>query len=184
MAVLGHLSSKPVRKIIWASYGSRADSWFFAYEMVDGSTAFQVGARIPLALRHFVDRICLVDDLRSALHVQLGNSESFVAWAQTSWACHGVPDAVEAELCRLSGAHMRTSTVTRGSFKGSLRQVTWHGDGSYFVEGQQGYFWHFGSSVTCQAWAKLWSGRTATPSLTELSELVVSTAFGGAFAVD
>ncbi|KAF1931286.1 uncharacterized protein M421DRAFT_417934 [Didymella exigua CBS 183.55] len=173
MEVLGDISSKPVRKITWASYGSRPDSWFFAYEMTDGTSAFQVGETIPPALQQFIDRVRPVADLCSALRVQLGDNDSFFAWAKASWACHGVPAAIEAELCHLSGAHMRSATVTRGSLKGTLSQVTWHGDGSYFIGGQQGYFWHFESSIAHQAWARLWSSGTAAPSLTELAELVL-----------
>lgn len=163
-----------IKKVTWASYGSHSDSWFFAFEMLDGTSTFQVGASIPPALQQFIDRIRPVDDLCSFLRVQLGKNNSFVAWAKTSWACYGVPAALEAELCQLSAVHMRSTTITRGSLKGTLIQVAWHSDGTYFIEGQQGYFWHFESSVTHSAWVKLWSGKTAAPSLTELSELVVS----------
>ena len=174
LAVLGHILTKPVNKVTWAAYGSHPDSWFYAYELQDGSSTFQIGAGIPSALEQFIDRITPVDDLRSSLRVQLGASDSFVAWAKTSWACHGVPAAVEAELCQLSSAHVRSSAGTRGFLKSALRQLVWHADGTYFIEADQGYFWNFDSSVTHSAWVKLWSGRTAAPSLTELSELVVS----------
>ena len=182
MAVLGHISSKPVKKITWASYGSHPDSWFFSYEMVDGMSDFQVGAAIPPALQQFVDRIRLVDDLRSNLRVQLGDSGSFVAWAKTSWACYGVPAAVEAELCQLSGAHMKSSTATKGSLKTTLTQVTWHGDGSYFIEDADECLWSFKSSVTKKAWDKVLSGRDGIVDPTMMEELVVSTTFRTALA--
>lgn len=174
MAVLKHILTKPVKKVTWASYGSHPDSWFFAYEMTDGTPTFEVGAGIPLALKQFIERITPVDDLRSALRVQLGNNDSFVAWAKTSWACYGVPAAVEAKLCQLSTVHMRSNSSSRGSLEGTLSQVAWHGDGTYFFVAHQDYFWNFDSSIVHNAWIKLWSGNTAAPSLTELSELVVS----------
>ncbi|KAF2623885.1 hypothetical protein BU25DRAFT_349118 [Macroventuria anomochaeta] len=173
MTVLGHISAMPVRKVTWASYGSRPDSWFFAYEMDDGTSTFRAGTGIPAALRQFIDRISQVPDLCSTLRVQLGNNDSFVAWAKTSWASYGIPRALEAELCQLSSAHMRSTTVTRGSLKGTLNRITWHGAGSYYVEGQEGYFWHFEAITTREAWIKLWSRKNATPSLEELSELVL-----------
>jgi hypothetical protein len=174
MTVLKHILIKPVRKVVWASYGSHSDSWFFAYELQDGSSTFQVGAGLPPSWQKFLDRITPVDDLRSSLRVQLGANDSFVAWTKTSWACDGVPAAVEVELYRLSSAHLRSDSSTRGSMKGALSQIVWHADGTYFIHAQQGYFWNFDSSVTLNAWVRLWSGRTAAPSLTELSELVVS----------
>ena len=142
--------------------------------MADGASTFRVGAGIPSALRQFIDRISPVPDLCWALRVQLGNNDSFVAWAKTLWACYGVPKALEVELCQLSGSYMRPAAVTKGSLKGTLSQITWHEDGSYYVEGGEGRFWHFESSITRQAWAKLWSGKNATLSPEELSELVVS----------
>lgn len=167
--------TKPVKKVTWATYGSHLDSWFFAYELQDGSSTFQVGPGIPPVLRQFIGRITPVDNLRSALRAQLGDHDSFVAWTKTSWACHSVPAEVEAQLCQLSSAHMRSSSSTWGSLNGALSQVVWHADGTYFVEAPQGCFWNFASSITQSAWVKLWSGKTAAPSLTELSELVVST---------
>jgi hypothetical protein len=181
MAVLECILNKPVKKVTWASYGSRPDSWFFVFENKDGSAAFRIGADIPLALKQFIERIAPVDDLRTALRVQLGANDSFVAWTKTSWACCGVPAEVEAELCQLSSAHMRSSSSTRGSLKDALNQVVWHADGTYFIEAQQGCFWNFDSSGTHNAWVKLWPGRTVAPSSTELSELVVRTTVTPAF---
>lgn len=174
MAVLKHMLTEPVKKVTCAAYGSHHNSWFFAYELQDGSSTFQVGAGIPPPLQQYTDRITPVNDLHSALRVQLGDQDSFVAWAKTSWACHGVPAAVEAKLCQLSSAHRRSSSSTRGSLNGTLSQIVWHTDGTYFIEAQQGCFWNFASSTIQSAWAKLWSGKTAAPSLMELSELVVS----------
>ncbi|KAF9697563.1 hypothetical protein EKO04_004183 [Ascochyta lentis] len=170
LKVLHDLSDARVRKVTWASYGSHAESWFFVYEMVDGTSTFRVGAAIPPALDQFIQKIKLIPHLLSALRVQLGDSNSFVAWSKTWWACHGIPKALEAELCQMSWTHMMTAAATRGSLQNELKQVAWHNDGSYYIESEQGHDWHFKSDTTQQAWDMLWRGR-ATPK--ELSELVV-----------
>jgi hypothetical protein len=174
MNVLGDFSTGRIKKVTWASYGTHADSWFFAYDLVDGTSTFRIGATIPAALRQFIERISSVTEMCSALRIQLGANDSFVAYVGTSWACYGVPKALEAELCQLSWTYMRCFTVTRGSLKGILSQVTWHGDGSYYVDSQAGNFWHFESVTTRAGWSKLWTSKDTIPSLEELSELVVS----------
>jgi methylenetetrahydrofolate dehydrogenase (NADP+)/methenyltetrahydrofolate cyclohydrolase/formyltetrahydrofolate synthetase len=172
MKILGDVSNGIIWKIIWASYGSHIDSWYFAYKLANGTSTFRFGSAIPAVLRQFIDKVSLMPDLCSALRVQLGDNNSFVAWAKTTWACHGIPEALEAELCRMSLAHTRSNTVTRGSFEGTLSQVMWHSDGSYYVKGQVEDFWNFESSTTLQAWNQLWRGR---PDPKELAELAVST---------
>ena len=67
---------------------------------------------------------------------------------------------------------MRASTVTRGSLKGTLSQVAWHSDGSYYIDGQAGHFWIFETVTTRAGWSKLWKRQDTSPK--ELSELVVS----------
>lgn len=168
------LTFKPVKRISWASYGSHINSWFFAYEMLDGTSTFQSGKEIPTALRQFMDRIRPVSDLYSSLRVQLGDDDSFVAWTKTSWICQGLPVTLEGELLHLSGAHMRIHNILKGSLNAALTQVTWHRDGSYYVEGKAGYFWHFSSDIASKEWIKLWSRKAAIPTLKELSELAVS----------
>ncbi|KAJ4991584.1 hypothetical protein SVAN01_02965 [Stagonosporopsis vannaccii] len=169
--VLSFLMARPVKKVTFASYGSHPDSWYFAFEMTNGKSTFLVGASIPPALREFVNRIRPFPELSSTLRVQLGSNDSFMAWANTSWACSGVPVALETTLCGLSSSYMRTR-VTKGSLRGPLSEVAWNSDGSYYVKAQQGYRWHFESSVTREGWTMLWPERTATPGLEELSELV------------
>lgn len=170
MKVLGDISNGDIRKITWASYGSHPDSWFFAYELRSGLSTFCVGSAIPAALRQFIDKISHIAYLCSTLRVQLGDNDSFVAWTKTSWACCGIPKALEAELCQLSWTHMRSATLTRGSFKDMVSQIVWHGDGSYYVASRERHDWNFASGITCQAWNELWR-RPPTPK--ELSELVV-----------
>jgi|SRR5690242_15508241 len=165
--------ARPVKRVTLASYGSHLDSWYFAFEMANEVPNFLVGAGIPVALRGFLNRIRPFPELTSALHVQLGNNDSFVAWANTSWACSGVPMALELTLCEQSSSYRRAH-MTQGSLRGSLSQVAWNGDGSYYLRGQQGCQWHFESSITREAWTMLWPRKTSTPDFDDLSELVVS----------
>lgn len=173
MQVLRDTLSTRVRRITWASFGSHPDSWFFAYEMHDNTASFCVGSAIPAALRQFIERISPANDLCSALRVQLGSNDSFVAWAKTSWTCHGVPKALEAELCQSSWTHVRSATATRGSIKGTLNQVAFHCNGSYYLECQEGYFWNLESKVIREAWGNFWLSKKSSLGLEELSELVV-----------
>ena len=170
--VLAFLMFKSVKRVTWASYGSAPNSWFFLYELTDGTSTFQFGRDIPAALRQFID--VLTPDLSSSLHVQLGNDNSFVAWAKTCWACNGIPLVLEKELVDLSGSHRRTHIDMKGSLKAAIDQVSWHSDGSYYLEGKEGYFWHFTPIITRKEWTKLWSKGNVTPSIKELSELAVS----------
>ncbi|KZM27371.1 uncharacterized protein EKO05_0010475 [Ascochyta rabiei] len=168
--VLADLTTKRIKRVAWASYGSHTNSWFFAYEMVDGTCTFRVGAAVPPALDPFIEEIKPTPPLLTTLRVQLGDNNSFIAWSKTSWACHGIPAALEAELCQMSWTHMRSDTITRGLLQSEVKQATWHGDGSYYVESQEGRGWKFESDSTQQAWSRLWRGR---PSRKELSELVL-----------
>jgi hypothetical protein len=174
MEVLGDISKDSTQKTTCASYGSHLDSWFFAYELADGTCAFRVGSAIPAALRQFLEKIGSSAHLRSDVRVQLGDNDSFVSWAKTSWACRGVPEALETALCQLSSAHVKSTTITRGSFKHAVNQLTWHSDGSYYVGSEEESSWNFSSSITLQAWRKLWLKTNRSPSFEELSELVVS----------
>ena len=170
MKILGDVSNGIIRKITWASYGSLPSSWFFACELANNTSTFHVGSDIPPALHQFIVKIRPFPHLHSALRVQLGNNGSFIVWSKTSWACYGVPKALEIELCQMSWTHMRSATVTKGSFRSELKQVTWHGDGSYYVRSQVGGHWNFESATTLQAWNGFWCRK---PTVKELSELVV-----------
>jgi methylenetetrahydrofolate dehydrogenase (NADP+)/methenyltetrahydrofolate cyclohydrolase/formyltetrahydrofolate synthetase len=170
--VLAFLTFNSVKRVTWASYGSAPKSWFFVYELTDGTSAFELGKDIPAALRQFID--VLTPDLSSSLRVQLGNDNSFVAWAKTCWACDGIPLVLENELADLRGSYRRTHIDMKGSLKAAIDQVAWHSDGSYYLEGKEGYFWNFTSIITRKEWTKLWSKGDVKPRIKELSELAVS----------
>ncbi|KAJ4337780.1 hypothetical protein N0V95_008238 [Ascochyta clinopodiicola] len=170
LEVLADLSTERIKRVTWASYGSHPDSWFFAYEMVDGTCTFRVGTAIPPALDQFIEKIKPTPHLCTTLRVQLGDRDSFIAWSKTSWACHGIPTSLEAELCTMSWTHIKSGTVTRGSLLSELKQVAWHSDGSFYVESQKGRDWKFESDIMQQAFNRLWHG---SPTSEELSELVL-----------
>lgn len=170
MKILGGVSNGTIRKITWASYGGLPGSWFFACELTNNTHTFHIGSDIPPAVHYFIERIKPFPRLYSALRVQLGDNDSFIVWCKASWACYGIPKSLEAELCRMSWTHMRSATVTKGSSRTELKQVTWHGDGSYYVKSQEGGYWNFESAITLQAWNRLWCRK---PTFEELSELVV-----------
>lgn len=181
MQVLGDITKTNFRRITWASFGSDSDSWFFAYEHMDGTHSFRHGPAIPLELYQYIQKLKPTPYLRSALRVQLGQKNSFVAWSGTLWVCYDIPAALKAGLCQMSGAYMRSTNITRGSFKFGLLYAVWHSDGSYFGKSQHGYHWNFESAVTRQAWLEFWS---RNPTLSELSELVVSPGYPLAYKAD
>ncbi|KAF2998180.1 hypothetical protein E8E13_003779 [Curvularia kusanoi] len=171
LEVLEFLTCNSVARIAWASFGSTPDSYFFRYQINDGKSAFQAGSHIPLALQEFICK--LSPDLRSSLYVQLGDNDSFVAWAKTSWTCRGIPVALEREIANLSRQHIQTLKNTQGSPSAAIDQVAWHPDGSYFLRGAQACYWNFEAETTAQAWAELWSGKSSKPSFRELSYLAL-----------
>lgn len=174
VGVLTHLAFNPVRKVTWASYGSQLHSWFFSFEMEDGTPTHLIGKDAPQELRQWIERVTENPDSSSALRVQLGDSGSFIAWAKSSWICLGLPMALEADLLQLSGSHRVLPTSTQGSFKSRLHHVVWHADGSYYIDARAGFSWHFSSPIARSEWSKLWRETTCTPSIEELSELSVS----------
>ncbi|KAJ4309702.1 hypothetical protein N0V94_008800 [Neodidymelliopsis sp. IMI 364377] len=78
--ILGDISKDSTQKITCASYGSHPNSWFFAYELVDGTCACRVGSAIPATLRQFLEKISSSAHLRSdlvALNPHTPVSETF-----------------------------------------------------------------------------------------------------------
>ncbi|KAJ8104474.1 hypothetical protein OPT61_g10738 [Boeremia exigua] len=49
--VLDRLLGSDIIKVTWASFGPEDDSWFFAFDMSDRTSTFQMGAGVPKALR-------------------------------------------------------------------------------------------------------------------------------------
>jgi hypothetical protein len=79
-----------IKKVLHASFGSDADSFFFTYEMKNGSVAHRAGKAIPAALDSFVKHISAISEEHiSALRVLLGAYGSYIAWAGAVWISHG-----------------------------------------------------------------------------------------------
>jgi hypothetical protein len=119
-----------------ASFGSDANSFFFTYEMRDGSIAHRAGTDLPQSLESFVARASsLSQECASSLRVQLGANRSYVAWTGSVWVAHGIPKDLLTALHNTSsfsfydpnGSALKT---------GTLDNIAWHDNGSwYFANG-------------------------------------------------
>lgn len=149
-----------VKKVTWASFGGdHPSSYFFAYEMKDGSPGHRAGKAIPSTLRPFLDYTSQASfELASALRVQLGANRSWAAWAGSLWACRKVPSALQETLCQLSSGYHEDDNGIKGALKtGTLTNITWHANGSYYVKSSE-HSWNFESDAIKRGWNDLWSG--------------------------
>ncbi|KAJ4299418.1 hypothetical protein N0V90_004663 [Kalmusia sp. IMI 367209] len=143
--VIKDLLYSRINKVLWASFGSDANSFFFTYEMKDGSVAHRAGKAIPITLRSFVEHASTTSiELASSLRVQLGVDGSYVAWAGSIWTCCKVPSALRNALHRLSSTHNVDGSGSQGELKsGTLENVAWHGNGSCYVKSGCKHFFEF-----------------------------------------
>jgi methylenetetrahydrofolate dehydrogenase (NADP+)/methenyltetrahydrofolate cyclohydrolase/formyltetrahydrofolate synthetase len=150
-----------IKKVLWASFGSAPESWFFSFQLKNGSIAVRLGAAAPEALRGYIETLSASNPLLRRLQVQLGHKDSFVAWSSTAWACsNNIPEGLRRCLCQLS-SHTRDNVgVTLGSLKDhrSLTNVQWHHDGAFYLKTSKGQAWDFKSQAMRDAWRKLWPG--------------------------
>ncbi|KAF2707959.1 hypothetical protein K504DRAFT_383596 [Pleomassaria siparia CBS 279.74] len=149
-----------VKKIVCASYGGSSDSWFFRYETHGGQSYSRFGRKIPAACRQFIEASFTSDtpDIYASLHVQLGSQDSFIAWTNVLWICHGVPSQLKVILSQESFQHTPMSEgLMRGVFKhrNPIDHVSWHKNGSFYIKGNQ-HSWNFRSTITKKAWDDLW----------------------------
>ena len=163
-----------VKKVTWASFGDHPRSFFFAYVMNNGSPGHRVGKAIPSTLRPFLEHASQASfEKASALCVQLGADRSWAAWMGTSWACRNVPAALQETLCQLSSDHHKDENGLEGvSNVGSITNVTWHANGSYYVK-SSGHDWSFCSAALQQGWNDMWNG-IKNVAANEPTELAVS----------
>ncbi|KAF1848906.1 uncharacterized protein K460DRAFT_304513 [Cucurbitaria berberidis CBS 394.84] len=158
--VLSEVSAGHIKKIVWASYGSDAESWFFAFETTDGANAFQIGHNTPIALRQFILLLSESEHLLASLRVQLGDKESFVVWTHTVWACSDIPHALQDKLCQLSSAFRESHGVTKGSLKsGTLDNVQWHRNGTFYAKTPSRHTGFYTTKFMLAAWNELWKER-------------------------
>jgi methylenetetrahydrofolate dehydrogenase (NADP+)/methenyltetrahydrofolate cyclohydrolase/formyltetrahydrofolate synthetase len=173
---LAELAGCSIKRIVWVSFGSTAESWFFAYEFTNDAKTFRLGESVPRALRNYVDNFGDPKFLEGTLRVQLGHDDSFVVWSRNSWACYGVPGDLLMRLCKLSAGTRQGSGIFMGSLKkGTLIHVQWSKDGSYYLHSSSAYARWFGSRVLREAWMSLWTGaKDGLIGLQQIEEIAVS----------
>lgn len=80
-----------VKKVLYASFGSDADSFFFSYELENGSVGHRMGSAVSTSLESFVRHVSAIsEEHTSALRVQLGADGSYIAWTGAVWISHGM----------------------------------------------------------------------------------------------
>lgn len=131
---------------------------------------------MPRALREYVDNFGAPKYLEGTLRVQLGHNGSFVVWSRTSWACYGVPEDLRLRLCRLSSGTRDGNEITMGSLKkGTLIQVQWNQDGSFYLQSSSAYARWFEAQILREAWKNLWPGlKGGMLSPEHIAEIAVS----------
>jgi methylenetetrahydrofolate dehydrogenase (NADP+)/methenyltetrahydrofolate cyclohydrolase/formyltetrahydrofolate synthetase len=173
---LAELSGCDIKRILWASFGEKPESWFFAYEFDNGAISLRLGEDAPDALHNYIDRISTSKLLLRSLRVQLGQDGSFVVWSRTAWACCNVPELLCIQLCFLSSTSRDYNGVTKGSLKnGSITNVQWHEDGSFFLRSSDYCRWAFRTAIMRGAWRNLWQDfENGKPGPEHMAELAVS----------
>jgi hypothetical protein len=152
-----------IKKVLWASYGDAPESWIITYEFKNGVVATRLGDDVPLALRSYIDQVSVNDLLLGSLRVQLGANGSFIAWNERDWACSKVPTPLRAELRRLSVVSRDTNSFTAGFFSNAtIKNVQWHADGAFYLEGAGTYSFRFTRDIMHNAWECFWHGLDIT----------------------
>lgn len=174
--ILTEISAGQVKKIVWASFGSALDSWFFAYETADGIGTYQLGSGVPSSLRDYVEHLSLSTLYLASLRVQLGDRNSYVVWSRTAWACSGVPKSLRSKLVQLSSNAREHGGVVKSSLSsGRLENVQWHRNGSFYMKSGGRHSGHNEGKLMKAAWDALWQDDTTTSMATQISrELAVS----------
>ncbi|KAF9728780.1 hypothetical protein PMIN03_011702 [Paraphaeosphaeria minitans] len=134
--VVNDLLSGNIKKVLHASFGNNANSYFFTYEMRDGTIAHRAGSGIPAGLRFFVDRISSASKERaSSLRVQLGASRSYVAWSNSRWISRGIPESLLAVLYHLSSPDFDEANGSQGLLmSGTIDNIAWHDSSSWYFK--------------------------------------------------
>lgn len=177
---LAELAVGDIEKVTWVAFGSTVHSWFFTYAFKNGATTFRLGKGVPGPLREYVDRFGKQADLEGTLRVQLGHANSFVVWSRTAWACSdNIPDELRKRLCTISSGTRGGQNITMGSLKkGTLINVQWNMDDSYYLETTYAHGRRFRSAMLVEAWRSLWPGLEACIFGQEhLAEIAVSEHF-------
>lgn len=173
--ILDRISDARIKRIHWVSFGCHLDSWFILYETPEGRLDYDFGSAIPRAADRFLSERARPDRKISAHYVQLGDAESFVAWTKSHWACSYVPEPLRHALCRMSSEYIGSDYLTTGYLtRGTLDNVQWHRDGSFYVKSGDRHIGYYQADITRKAWAHLWSEGKAPLRDRIQAELAVS----------
>ncbi|KAH7082588.1 hypothetical protein BKA63DRAFT_134863 [Paraphoma chrysanthemicola] len=155
--IVAELAGCDILKVLWASFGDNADSWFIVYQFKNNAIRCRLGDGAPKALHDYIDRISNSSKrLLGTLRAQLGQGNSFVVWSQSIWACSNVPEPVLYRLRQLSSGTRGDQGLTMGSLKqGVLFNVLWHPDGSYYIRNGAFHVYDFKANITRGAWEQL-----------------------------
>jgi hypothetical protein len=121
------------------------------------------------------------------MRVQFGRDDSFLAWTSCLWICHNIPIALKEVLIKESTQHGQSHEgLAKGLFKyNSPSHVSWHENGSYYYQTDEGHLWNFQSSITQKGWNTLWHNHQENSfTVRELKSLAVSTiSFAGCISL-
>ncbi|KAF2871644.1 hypothetical protein BDV95DRAFT_607066 [Massariosphaeria phaeospora] len=167
-SVITDIMGGEVKRIVWASFGSDGNSFFFAYEAKRGGYAYRVGTSIAYEIFEMVH-----DNSSSLIRVQLGNDGAYIIWFGRFWISKRLPAALLRHLVQISQTSVASRTMGRsyGMMSEGLANVTWHADDSYYVK-HCTHAWNFESEIMLESWKKLWQiEEQAGPSAHDLADL-------------
>jgi hypothetical protein len=140
----------------------------------------EYGNATPAALRQFIEEsyTSTSPHLFASMRVQLGRDDSFFAWTKCLWICHNIPTALKELLIDESTEYSQSHEgLVKGLFKYQPpTHVSWHENGSYYYQTNEGHLWNFQSNITQNGWTTLWHNRQGDDfTAGELTNLAVST---------
>jgi len=143
------------QKVLWASFGSYPEQFFFTYQMTDGSVFHRRGKALSDELVYFIKsyRSKVPADLYARLRVQFGVAKSYIAWIGPVWISRDIPAILRSKLVDLSSMFDAEGGYTRGYLKNDcLIHVTWHDNGTYYIKFGEEHFWNFETPVPKHYW--------------------------------
>ncbi|KAF2010764.1 hypothetical protein BU24DRAFT_45494 [Aaosphaeria arxii CBS 175.79] len=132
--VMKRLSSKTVRKIRFASFGSHEHVWFVAYDTYPFGTYYDVGPSTAPALCRFLNFVQRADKKSTSkfLRVQFGDGNSYLAWSSTSWISYGIDRGLKDFLNDMSKVDP-LNTFRRIFTSNAPSNIAFHSDGSFIL---------------------------------------------------
>lgn len=171
--MLAEVAAGLVKKFVWVSFGSREDSWFFAFETRDGEYNIRIGSATPSAVQQYIAQLSMSKLLRDSLRVQLGDNDSFLAWSRSSWAASGVPRALIDKLRTMSVSTRDWGGVLKGNLKREcwpLHNIQWSRTGSFYFQYQDRHLGRWKAKAMRDAWASLWKDECTKDMRTKIQK--------------